>query len=1470
MNRVFVSYSRKNKTFAERLARDLSDAGLDVWVDWRQIQGGELWQQEIYKGIDRSEILVFCLSPDSIVSEWCQREVLTAREKGRYIVPVMAVSALDILKQTSALSWLADVHFINFADGYEAAFPELLDALPGMRRVGVYDDTDVANIPNPFKGLEAFQQTDAQFFFGREELIAKSLKILGQDRQTRFLAVVGASGSGKSSLVRAGVIPAVRAGQLPGSDTWRVAIFAPGATPTEALATRLLPLLPTENPTENLLAVVTQRLHQSPDNFDGVTAAILKDAPPEARLLIVVDQFEEVFTRASEDERDAFLKLLYRAVTAQGGKTQVIITMRADFFGRLSAYPNLAELFEQENMVIATEMTPANLLRSIEGPAQAVGLVYDPGLTERILDDVRRQPGSLPLLEYALKELYERREGRRLTTAAYEAIGGVQRALAQHAEDIYSRLTPMQQALMRRVLLQLVDVGENGTATRRRVNRADLVFRGTDDSAVQEVIDLLTAAESRLLIASREIISSTDEHSQPVNWLEVSHEALINEWDRFKGWVAESAEDLRFGSELLAAAHDWDRGGRDVAYLLTGKRLARAEIWLETADASPIQRDFVQASLAENQRRTALEKEQQARELALQQQSARRLRYFVAVLAVSLVIAAGLTLFALSSLDRANQSAEREKQAANDSATAAAVSKRSAEEARSLALSSSAAQSFSDQNVEQALALVVQANQIPDPPPQAQKSLADIAYASGLRRVFEGHTAAVNSVALSADGTLALSGSVDQNMIVWDVAGGNLLHRLSGHTGSVTSVAFSPDRQFALSGSLDQTAILWNVATGEQVRRMEDPPDAVLSIAFSPDGKTALAGLRDNTLVLWDVGTGKMLHRFGQTDGHTGAVNSVAMSPDGKTALSGGADSAVILWNLAAQSEADEILHRFTGHQASVNSVAYSPDAHTGASGSADDTIFLWNLDVKAYSQGPQAESIAQLTGHSDAVTSVAFSSDGKKLVSGSEDSTIILWDMSSHQPSQRFNARDAVQSVAFSADGHLVLSAVGTRVLLWDTQRAEIIRTFEGHDSRVESVAYSPDGKLALSASANRTGRVGDLRLWDLDTGRSVQQFVGHTAAATGAVFSPDGKTILSGSQDNTLILWDVASGKPIRSFGGHTDIIYAVALSPDGKTALSASKDKTLILWDVASGKPIRTFSGHTGAVFAVAFSPDGKTAVSGAADNSMIVWEVGTGAMVRQITGNIRAVRSVAFSPDGTLIASGASDGSVIVWRASDGQIERRFAGTNTRVNAVIFSPDGRFVLSGAEGGTIQLWDVQSGFELRRYTAETGGVTSLAFSADGRTILSGLTNNTLRLWRMLPDTRDLLDWTFSNRFVGELDCDTRQQFQIEPACQNGAAPTSTPYPLPTPTLTPSDVRRLTLGAQATVNTTNGDKLNLRGDAGTSAPIIMGLPDGAVVTLLDGPRQADGLVWWRVRTANNVEGWAAESQASEQTLVP
>ena len=1457
MNKVFISYSRRNKLFAERIARDLNDAGLDVWIDFRQIHGGEMWQEEIFRGIERSDIVVICLSPDAVESEWVQREVNAAREQKKFIIPVMVVNAITALEATPSMNWLLNVHFIDFQTSYEESFPELLKALPGKRRVNAYDSVDALAIQNPFKGLEAFQQTDAPFFFGREKLIEKSLARLREDRRIRFLAIVGASGSGKSSLVRAGVLPAVRDGKLPGSDHWRIGIFTPGSQPIDALSKRLAPLIENRDSDQ-----INALLHESPKYIDVLVDQTLKDAEVDARLLLVIDQFEEVFTRAGENEASQFLTLIQRLVTQPNGRAIVMITMRADFFDRLSRYPHLAELFEQENMVIVTEMTPQELLRTIEGPAQSAGLLYDTGLPQRILEDVRRQPGSLPLLQYALKELFMRREGRRMTTKAYEEIGGIRRALARHAEDIYVRLNAAQQAIMRRLLLRLVEVSESGEATRRRVRQEDLNFRDVPPEAVDELIDMLTSAESRLLIASREIASNKDREA-PIVLVEVSHEALIREWDRFKGWVAENIENLRLGGEILQASTDWRTSNKDKAYLLTGNRFLRAEAWMEQADATQLQREFIIASEAENRRIDKLNQERIERELQLQRQAANRLRLFTAVLILGLAGAIVLSVVAIN----AQREAERQRSLVEDRERLALENEA---QAISLAQAASANRAFVDADTDLAVMLAVFANEVTAPPPQSERILADVVFSPGTRFVFESQQDSVQSVALRHDGLIGIGGAGNV-VIVWDTFTGNEIIRLgedgAGHDSAVTSVAVSPDGGYAVSADESGLMILWNLTTFEEVRRYDIVHTAeIVTVLFSPDGTHLLSGGRDSRVIVWDVFSGGALNVYVAP----APISALAYNADGTQFASGSENGAINIWSTGVT---------LTGHEAKISALAFSPLTNTHLLASDENgTLRLWNFS--------QQRELHRFRDQGEPIQALIYTPDGRTFFTGNNEGVITRWDVFSRSTLNTIGGHDeGINSLSISADGVLLFSGSddGT-ARVWDVQQTDTIRTYEGHTSAREAIAvYNQDSQMIVSGAED-----GRLLLWEPETGLIQQEFDTGNDVNTVA-FNPSGLTIVSGHADGRLMIWDIASGASqqiLTSSGSSVNTVIYMNTTQ----VIAGYADGGLIRWDLSTGQPVMTYGpsagkdsfGHTAAVNDAAISPNGLYLLSASDDGTILAWAVEDGTVVNEFKGHNSAVTSITFDATGTrAVSGGRNNGSVILWNVEgnigartsrDSQI-RTFSGHDGTITAVDFSPDSSKIITAATDGTLRMWDTTTGFEIRRFAiTEPNGFNSAMFSADGQTALTASTDGALQEWRMLLTPGDMLTWIAATRYVPEPTCSEREQFRLKPFCQNGVpVATSTPFPPPQPTPT-SIPPVLQIGGRAVVNTLNGVTLFLRTEANINAETVEQLPDGTPVTIVAGAVESDGFIWWYIRLDNGLEGWAVETipESSLRTLVP
>ncbi|MBZ0290850.1 MAG: WD40 repeat domain-containing protein, partial [Anaerolineae bacterium] len=750
----------------------------------------------------------------------------------------------------------------------------------------------------------------------------------------------------------------------------------------------------------------------------------------------------------------------------------------ADFYDRPLLYSEFGELVRESTEVVLP-LSREELQRAIVEPAESAGLGLESGLVTAIMMDVGEQPGTLPLLQFALTELFERRDGRWLTLQAYRDIGGVSGALARRADELYQMLDEDGQKTARQMFLRLVTLNEGSEDTRRRVRLDELLSLQGDEKTMQEVVDLF--GKYRLLTFDRDPATRTPT-------VEVAHEALIRQWTLLRGWLQENREGMRIQRRLTSAAEECVNAGKETSYLASGSRLDQFEAWSKETELALTGNEFafLDASLAERIKQEAAEEVRKAKEAAAERRGRNLLRALVVVMAGATIGALGLVKVASDQSTVAQQNAATATFArgealvqADNAATAAAVAQVSAAEARSLAFASGSQLALSNHNTDLAILLALEANQNGQSTIQTQRTLAEAAYAPGTRRVFTGHEGRVTSVAYNADGMLAVSGARDNSVIVWDVVTGSELQRMEGHTDWVWDVAFSPDAKTVLSASQDKTLILWDVETGEMIRQLEGHTDAVRSAVFSADGKTALSGSQDASLILWDVATGEPIRRMESG----GPVNDVAFSKSGFTAISGGRGNVITLWNVQSGEPLTQYGADGTGHTSDIWSLAYTPDESGMVSGSDDDTLILWSFE--------SGQPVRRFFGHNARVTSIAVSPDGKEAVSSGEDNAVLVWDLNT----------------------------------------AAILDRFMGHTSPVYGVVFAPDNEHVLSASWD-----GTLRLWDLENGAQVKQFNGDIGQVLAVAYSPDGKQALSGGANNTIVQWDAETRTEIRRLEGHT----------------------------------------------------------------------------------------------------------------------------------------------------------------------------------------------------------------------------------------------------------------------------------------------------------------------------------------------
>ncbi len=1214
---------------------------------------------------------------------------------------------------------------------------------------------------NPYKGLRAFGEGDAADFFGRDAITQQLLARLGEGGDlSRFLAVVGPSGCGKSSVVNAGLIPALRRGGLPGSDRWFIVQMVPGVHPLEELEAALLRIA--VNPPESLV-------NQLREDKRGLLRAVSRCLPedPEVELVLVIDQLEELFTLVPDEAARAHvLDSLVTAVLDERSRMRLVITLRADFIDRPLGYVDFGEMLRQR-MEVVLPFTPDELERAITCPAERVGLEWEPGLVAAIMHEVGDQPGGLPLLQYALTGLFEKREGRQLTKAAYQSIGGVLGALGGRAEEVYTSLDRSAQAAARQLFLRLVTLGEGVEDTRRRVLRAELEALNPltptplppgEGAGVRANLDAF--GKARLLAFDRDPVT----HGPTV---EVAHEALLREWPRLREWLSASRADVRLQRQLAAAALEWQNANRETSFLLAGSRLAQFEGWTATTDLALAQaeRTYLDASVVERQTKEQAEAERQRRELETakklaeterrhaeeQGRTASRLRVrnriITAVGGVALLAAVIAVFFAYASNQNLDLARIANTRSAENLEAARVANTQSAQNLNIANQNAAAAQAANTQAVaeadrratEVAVRTTAQANAVTEAHSRAtaealaiaQKAVAEANFtrADNLRLAAEAgkiladpdgnvETAALLSVRALRSGYLS---QADADLVK-SAPQLFALQTFQGHTNRIYSAAFSPDGKYVLTGSEDRTAKLWDANTGAEVHTFSGHGDTIYSVAFSPDGKYAVTGSGDQTARLWNVASGAVVRTFA---GHVAGVAAVAFSPDGRLIFTGSDDGTAKLWEAATGKE----VRSFAAHTGWIASAAFSPDSKYILTGSGDRTVKLWDAAT--------GQEVRSFTEHADEVWGVAFSPDGNYALTASLDGTAQLWETATGAVIRTFQQNGlGLYSAAFSPDGKYALIA-GSALTpqLFDVGTGALVRTFSGHLAGVRSVAFSPDGKHALTGGYDGTAKLWDAMLSTTAESAAdaiVRTFRGHTASVSSVAFSPDGQYILTGgTTDQTAKLWEAATGAEVRTFAGHVAGVGAVAYSPDGLQVLTGCDDGTAKLWEAATGKELRTFTGHSYWISSVAFSPDGKYALTGSGDNTAKLWDIATGEEVRTFRGHADYVLKVAYSPDGNYVLTGSADNTAKLWEVASGKEVRTLAGHNNWLWGVAFSPDGNYVLTGDWDQTAKLWEVASGEEVRTFTGHTSGIFTVAFSPDSKYILTGSADKMAKLW-------------------------------------------------------------------------------------------------------------------------------------------
>lgn len=1217
----------------------------------------------------------------------------------------------------------------------------------------------------PYRGLEAFFPEHAHRFFGRTTSTKTFLARLDAVVDTGgLLMVVGSSGVGKSSLLHAGLLPAIAAGELsaPDSSDWPILTTSPGADPIGELSARIPELTaalrsrvefgggskpednrhprprPADEPTDHDAegdgtgedAAVPDRVESSGVDPARIRAAVADHATahagPGARLVMIIDQFEELFTLCEDPEqRRRYIETL-AAVAEKPSEdgvapAVVMISLRADFYPRCLEYPVLAAALQDRQMVLAP-MTAAELREVITGPAKSVRLRTEDGLVEMLLDDAGLGPtaaeddqidvGVLPLISHALSVTWQHRRKNELTVKGYRENGGIHGAVGMTAERAWSEFDSAGQRAAMQLLLRLTHIAEGAgdSDTRRRQDRQQLIDQASDPEAATTALEVLVQAR----------LVSLDEEGRA----QLAHEALLRSWPRFVNLIDKHRTELVLRQRVEQDAEAWDHQGRDAGLLYQGARLEDVSSWGAHADLdrpSGLANAFVAASTRQRRRRTWSRRAVAATFVVL-----------AVVAAVAAVVARGQTRDAqfaatLAEADRLRPIdpslaarlylVAHEMRPTDSDVDGRLLSTQVSPLAATLPGRSGAIYDIAVAPNQRTLATASYGNTV---------QLWDLATHQRLGEPIPAGTGYASSAAYSPDSQTLATADEDGSVRLWNIH--DPAHPtpigapLDGHNGEVYLLDWSPDGHLLAAANSDGSVRLWNVANPARPAPAGAPllyhRDQVRAVAFSSDGRWLAAGSDDTTVSLWNIADPLHPVRTGPAlPGHTGAVHSVAFSPDGRTLASGSDDKTTRLWNIADPQHPTLLGNPLTGQRGAVWSVAFTPDGRTLATGSADGSARLWSI-TRTHGGIPIGGDLSGATG---AVYAVAFTPDGRSLATGGEDGTTQVWSL---PPTVLFGHVSRVFALASSPNGRILASGGADHdIRFWDIARpaepAPLGPPLTGHAGFIYGLGFSPDGQVLASESAQDQ----QLRVWSVADpahpvllGRPIKRATRWSGVLR---FSHNGKVLATADTDETVQLWNMADpARPVPIGGplsGHKGYINAILMTPDDKTMATASSDGTVRLWDIADlAHPalLGIVDPAAGQMFQAAISPDGHMLATTGEDKLLRLWDITDPrrpVFLASLAGHSQLVSSVAFSPDGRTLASGSADSTARLWDISDPfdvPPSTPLSGHTAGVNAVAFTPDGTTLITASEDDNVMLWSLHVDDAIHRICATTPG--------------------------------------------------------------------------------------------------------------------------------------------------------------------
>jgi WD40 repeat protein/basic membrane lipoprotein Med (substrate-binding protein (PBP1-ABC) superfamily)/DNA-binding SARP family transcriptional activator len=1175
---------------------------------------------------------------------------------------------------------------------------------------------------SPYKGLEYFDTADTHLFFGRESLTERLVQHL---KQSHFLALVGASGSGKSSIARAGVIPALA------PSGWQVSLMTPTDHPLQALA--------------KSLDVELSFIRSALLNPFTLGELLCKRAKKETTVcLLVIDQFEELFSLCQdEQEKKAFIdNLLSANDCAREDHPALMIILRADFYTHYGQYPALRRALSSQQEYIGP-MTAEELRSAIEEPARKGGWQFEPGLVDLILREVKNEAGALPLLSHALLETWQRRSGHWMTLKGYAEAGGVHSAIARTADVVFNRqLNEQQQEIARNIFLRLSDYDEEFIGMRRRAEISEFDLESGSEDQVAHVLDILSTA--RLITIS--------EHA-----IEIAHEALIREWPLLHQWLIEDRVRVDQHHHLTEAAHRWEGLGRDPVEVYRGARLAQVLEWSQENSGllNHLELEFLKASIDEEQREQHEKEQQQQRELEAAQhlavsekqraeeniRSNRRLRVFAIGISLIFLVTFITAWIAVDQRNRSNRSIHL---AHSRELISAALTQQELDPQLSILLALEA----------------VKESQLAQAPvsPRMASALHQAVRASKQRLLLKIPSGKVNAAAFSRDGQLVAAGSMDGPIYLLDDYTGEIIQTLTGHEGGIFWVNFHPNGRWMASTGRDHTVRMWDLRTGEPIWIYRDILKVAYKVTFHPDGSHTAFVKKGGVLVVVDSYTGEILYESRCED----TVLSFDYSPDGSMIAIAGMHGFIQFFDAATGKELNKI---DLGVDAVMNNyLAFSPDGKKMAVSTVMGHMQLWDLDNWSliWSKKPAPGKT---------LTQINFSPDGQFLVTSGGEPGALVWEAATGEFVMALLGHTAwTFNAIFNPAGDQILSSsIDGSTIVWDflpKREAVLIPTWQKPDAPDDvrrQGDFSPDG-LMIAAGEGNEGAIG---IWDAFTGARLRTLQDHQrySAVTIVAFHPDGYTLMAVDLGGYISVWDWASGRRIQSWNAHQGVIVSARYSHSGDTIFSNGWDRQFKIWDADTGALSDNHKSFVGYVIGyLAVTPDDQTVVLPADFGTLLLMDVTTGQVIREFRGQATTIWFAAVSHDGQRIASLGVEGDISIWDLKRAERIEHFDTKLVTATEIVFSPDGRRLAVIGPDPTLRLLDVETGEETllidNLSATHVGGVT---FSPDGKR-LAVTSQDGIEIF--LVELEDIIQLAQSRvmRSFTPLEC---QQFNIRSDC-------------------------------------------------------------------------------------------------------